>query len=150
MISTELERDTVSAVLQYQPSDSLDIVVDILSIDYSDSGVRRGIIDPFTAVNVTGSGANSTGTQINANSVLRTDPRQKDGELDTFGLNATYFLNDNWSVELDAARSESKKRDLRGESYAGLGRSGALAPSQYGSREFVMYPDGIVFTDSSG
>ena len=89
VISTELERDTVSAVLQYQPSDSLDIVVDILSIDYSDSGVRRGIIDPFTAVNVTGSGANSTGTQINANSVLRTDPRQKDGELDTFGLNAT-------------------------------------------------------------
>ena len=54
MISTELERDTVSAVLQYQPSDSLDIVLDILSIDYSDSGVRRGIIDPFTAVNVTG------------------------------------------------------------------------------------------------
>lgn len=150
VISTELERDTVSAVLQYQPSDSLDIVVDILSIDYSDSGVRRGIIDPFTAVNVTGSGANSTGTQINANSVLRTDPRQKDGELDTFGLNATYFLNDNWSVELDAARSESKKRDLRGESYAGLGRSGALDPSQYGSREFVMSPDGIVFTDSSG
>ncbi|NDV92277.1 TonB-dependent receptor [Alteromonas sp. 345S023] len=150
VISTELERDTISGVLQYRPSDNLDIVLDVLSIDYSDSGIRRGIIDPFTAINVTGSGANSTGTQVNANSVLRTDPRQKDGELSTFGINATYFLNDNWSIELDAANSESEKRDLRGESYAGLARSGALDPSEYGSREFIMSPDGIEFTDSTG
>lgn len=150
VISTKLERDTISAVIQYQPTENLDIVLDVLNIDYSDSGIRRGIIEPFSAVDVVGTGANTTGTQNNANSVLRTDPRQKTGELNTVGLNLQYFVSDNWSVELDAATSKSEKRDLRGESYAGLGRSGSLDPSQYGSREFEMSPDGITFTDSSG
>jgi iron complex outermembrane receptor protein len=35
-ISTELKRDTISAILQFQPTDDLDIVIDALNIDYSD------------------------------------------------------------------------------------------------------------------
>jgi iron complex outermembrane receptor protein len=149
-ISTELERDTISAVLQFRPNDKLDISIDALDIDYSDSGVLRGFVEPFSSTNVTGSGTNSTGTQINANPVLRTDPLQKDGNLQVFGLNLEYQLDDNWSVELDVASSESEKHDSRGESYAGLARSGALSSSQLGSREFIMSPDGIIFTGSSG
>ncbi len=149
-ISTKLERDTVSAILQFRPSDRLDIVVDYLDIDYSDSGVLRGFIEPFAAENVTGSGVNSTGTQVNVNPVLRTDPLQKDGDLQVFGLNVEYALNDDWTLRLDAARSESSKRDLRGESYAGLARSGTLTPDQLGTREFQMSSDGIFFTGSSG
>ena len=145
-----LERDTISAILQWRPTDRLDIVFDALDIDYSDSGVIRGFIDPFAATNVSGSGVNSTGTQINANPVLRTDPAQKDGELQTFGLNIRYDVNDDWSVSLDVADSESSKRDLRGESYAGLARSGALTNDELGSRQFQMSADGIYFTDSSG
>ena len=53
-------------------------------------------------------------------------PTQKDGELQTFGLNIKYDITDEWSLTLDVADSESNKRDLRGESYAGLARSGAL------------------------
>ncbi|TKB03456.1 TonB-dependent receptor [Alteromonas portus] len=149
-ISRVLERDTFSAIFQWRPTDRLDIVVDALDIDYSDSGVIRGFIEPFAAANVTGSGINNSGTQINANPVLRTDPAQKDGELQTFGLNITYDISDDWSVTLDVANSESSKRDLRGESYAGLARSGALNEGQLGSREFQMSEDGIFFTDSSG
>ncbi|KTF08159.1 TonB-dependent receptor [marine sediment metagenome] len=48
------------------------------------------------------------------------------------------------------ADSESNKRDLRGESYAGLARSGALGEGQLGSRQFEMSTDGIYFTGSSG
>ncbi|MHC6646273.1 TonB-dependent receptor [Alteromonas sp. HB246098] len=149
-ISRVLERDTISAILQWRPTDRLDIVFDALDIDYSDSGVIRGFIEPFAAADVTGSGVNSSGTQVNANPVLRTDPAQKDGELQTFGLNITYDINDDWSVTLDVADSESNKRDLRGESYAGLARSGALDGSQLGQRQFQMSADGITFTDSSG
>ena len=152
-ISRVLERDTVSGIVQWRPGDNWDIVVDVLDIDYSDSGVIRGFIEPFEldAASLSGSGANSTGTQINANPVLRTDPAQKDGELSTYGINLTYHLNDSWSVELDVADSESSKRDLRGESYAGLSRNGAaLAPADERSRDFVMSPDGIVFTGSNG
>jgi iron complex outermembrane receptor protein len=149
-ISTKLERDTVSVVLQFRPTDDLDIVVDALNIDYSDSGVLRGFIEPFSAANVTGSGVNNSGTQINANPVLRTDPLQKDGDLKVFGLNVEYALNDDWTVNFDAARSESTKRDLRGESYSGLARSGTLTNDQLGSREFQMSNDGVFFTGLSG
>ncbi len=149
-ISTRLERETVSAILQYRPTDDLDIVVDVLNIDYSDSGVLRGFIEPFAAANVTGSGTNVTGTQINANPVLRTDPLQKDGDLQVFGLNVEYALNDEWSLTFDAARSESTKRDLRGESYSGLARSGTLTNDQLGTRTFEMSNDGVFFTGSTG
>lgn len=149
-ISTKLERDTVSAVLQFQPNEKFDLVLDVLDINYADSGVLRGFIEPFSSANVTGSGMNSTGTQINANPVLRTDPLQKDGDLTALGLNVKYQLNDKWEAVVDIARSESSKRDLRGESYAGLARSGALNSSQFGTRKFVMSPDGIMFTGSTG
>ena len=46
--STLLDRETVSAVLQFQPNDQLDIVLDVLDISYSDSGVLRGFIEPFS------------------------------------------------------------------------------------------------------
>ncbi|GAA0853144.1 TonB-dependent receptor [Aliiglaciecola litoralis] len=149
-ISTLLERDTLSAVLQFRPTDDLDIVVDYLDIDYSDSGVLRGFIEPFASTNVTGTGVNATGTQINANPVLRTDPLQKDGDLKILGLNVEYHLNDDWKATLDVADSESTKRDLRGESYAGLARSGTLDTDQLGTRQFVMSQDGVFFTGSTG
>lgn len=149
-VSTKLERETISAVLQYQPNDDLNVVFDILDIDYSDSGISRGIIQPFSAANITGTGVNSTGTEVGANPVFRTDPREKEGELQAVGLNVEYFVNDDWSIEVDIANSESKKHDLRGESYAGLGRSDSLTSSQLGSREFVMSNSGVFFTGSAG
>lgn len=149
-ISTVLKRDTVSAVLQFRPTDNLDIIVDALNIDYSDSGVIRGFIEPFNATNVSGSGINTTGTQVGVNPVLRTDPAQKDGDLKVYGLNINYHVNDNWSVEFDLANSKSTKRDLRGESYAGLARNGALTSDEFGTRTFEMSADGVYFTNSSG
>lgn len=149
-VSTELKRDTVSAIFQYQPNDNLNVVVDILDIDYSDSGASRGVIQPTSFTNVTGSGASSTGTEVGANPVFRTDPREKEGELQAFGLNVEYAINDDWAIEVDIANSEAKKKDLRGESYSGLARSGALTNAQLGSRSFEMTPSGIFFTGSEG
>ncbi|QPG06196.1 TonB-dependent receptor [Salinimonas marina] len=152
-ISRVLERDTISGIFQWRPTENWDIVVDVLDIDYSDSGVIRGFIEPFelNTASLTGSGATASGIQTNVNPVLRTDPAQKDGELQTFGLNVKYYLNDSWSVALDVAESDSSKRDLRGESYAGLARNGAaLAPGDQRTRNFNMSPDGIMFSDSNG
>jgi len=148
---TTLERDTISAVVQFRPTDSLDIVVDYLDIDYSDSGMLRGIIEPFSFANVQGSGYDLTGQQVGANPVLRTDPINKEGELQTFGLNVKWNATDNLSVMLDYADSEADKYDQRAESYAGLARSGTLDGSALtGSRDFVMSQSGIQFTGQSG
>jgi iron complex outermembrane receptor protein len=148
--STELQRDTVSVVLQYQPNDKLNVLVDALQIDFEDSGVLRGFIEPFATAGVSGTGANNTGTQIEVNPVLRTDPLNKDGELDAYGLNVEYYLTDDWSVEVDVAHSEANKFEQRAESYAGLGRSGSLTNADFGTRTFEMTSEGVFFTGSTG
>jgi iron complex outermembrane receptor protein len=149
-ISKELKRDTISTVFQYQPNDELDIVVDYLNIDFEDSGILRGFIEPFSGVVTSGSGINTTGTQINANPVLRTDPESTEGDLQVFGLNIEYALSDNWTAMVDVARNESSKSYLRAESYAGIGRSGSLTNADLGQRQFEMSADGIFFTGISG
>jgi iron complex outermembrane receptor protein len=114
--------------------------------------VLRGFIEPFAADpnSLQGSGANVSGTQIEANPVLRTDPLNIEGDLQVYGFNATFDISDNWSVMLDAAHSQSTKRDQRAESYAGLARSGTLSADQLGTRQFQMSNDGVFFTGSSG
>ena len=151
-ISKELRRETISAIFQYQPSDDLDIVVDYLNIDFADAGVIRGFIEPFSAdaASLTGSGYNVSGTQIGANPVLRTDPENIIGTLETFGANIKFAINDSWTATVDVASSESTKRYERAESYAGLGRNGSLTAAQLGSREFQMSENGITFSSISG
>ncbi|UZJ42826.1 TonB-dependent receptor [Marinimicrobium sp. C6131] len=151
-ISKELARETISTIVQFSPNESLDIVVDYLSIDFEDAGIIRGFIEPFSAdpSSLSGSGLNVSGTQIGANPVLRTDPENIVGELDTYGVNATFALTDNWSATVDIAHSESEKLYERAESYSGLGRSGSLTSDDLGSREFQMSPDGVTFTSISG
>ncbi|MGB3724521.1 MAG: TonB-dependent receptor [Glaciecola sp.] len=148
--STELQRDTVSAVLQYQPNDRLNVIGDFLQIDFEDSGVLRGVIEPFATSGVSGSGFNTTGTQVEANPVLRTDPLNKDGELTAYGLNIEYYVNDDWKVEVDLSRSEADKFEQRAESYAGLGRSGSLTIDDFGTRTFEMSSEGVFFTGQTG
>lgn len=148
--STELKRDTVSVVLQFQPNDQLNITADALQIDFEDSGVLRGFIEPFATQNVTGSGFNNTGTQIEVNPVLRTDPLNKDGKLNAYGLNFEYYVNDDWKVEVDLAQSEADKFEQRAESYAGLGRSGSLDNADFGTRTFEMTSEGVFFTGQTG
>ncbi|MCB1644481.1 MAG: TonB-dependent receptor [Pseudomonadales bacterium] len=149
-ISKELERDTESAVLQIAPTEDLEVTLDYLNIDFSDRGVIRGFIEPFSAGTVTGTGINSSGTQVGANPVLRTDPENIVGDLQSYGINAKYRFNDTWSAEVDISSSESSKLYERAESYAGLGRNGSLTPAQLGTRQFQMSSNGIFFTGSSG
>ncbi len=145
--STRLERDTISAVLQFQPSDDLDIIVDYLSIDYQDSGVLRGFIEPFSTGVMPVGFTGVADTQINAQPVLRTDPLNKDGQLDSYGIKVEYALNDDWTATVDYAYSEADKFEQRAESYAGLSRSNAPLT---GSRTYTMSPEGVFFTGQTG
>ncbi|MEY4762144.1 MAG: hypothetical protein RLZZ200_2000 [Pseudomonadota bacterium] len=151
-ISKELSRKTASGVLQWKISDGAELNLDALHIDYSDKGVIRGFIEPFSAdpASLQGTGANVTGTQIGANPVIRTDPENIVGKLQSFGGNLKLQFSDNWSGLADVSHSKSSKLYERAESYAGLGRNGSLTPSQFGSRTFKMSPNGITFTGRTG
>jgi iron complex outermembrane receptor protein len=149
-VSKELTRDTFSGVFQFSPSEDIDLVVDYLKVEYEDGGISRGIVEPFSASNISGSGANNSGTQIGSNPVIRTDPESTTGELENYGLNLQWHFSDKWSATVDIARSESKKNYQKAETYAGLGRNGSITSDQFGTREYVMSQNGIFFTDSTG
>ncbi len=153
--SSLLERDTVSAVFQYAPNDRLTVTADALYIDFLESKVFRGFEEggpvwggtDWTATE-TEDGLVTAGYFDGFHSVIRNDGEVKDGELSTFGLNAEYKLTDAWSLELDAAVSESSKDLINMESYSGTGR--ALTDSQGGAvaRSWTMGgPTGIMFSD---
>ena len=79
-------------------------------------------------------------------SVIRNDSRQQKAELTTFGLNAEYIINDNWTATFDVSTGEVDKRITDIESYSGVGRAGIdgrpLTP-----RAWTMTSTGAVYSD---
>ncbi len=153
--SSLLERDTISGVFQYAPNDRLTVTADALYIEFVESKVFRGFEEggpvwggtDWTATE-TQDGLVTAGYFDGFHSVIRNDGEVKDGELSTFGINAEYKLTDAWTLEVDAAASESSKDLINMESYSGTGR--ALTDSQGGAaaRSWTMGgPTGIMFGD---
>lgn len=148
--SRVLERETISAVLQFRPNDQLDIVIDSLNIDFSDSGIERGFIEGMTCcTGWTGTSTDgtvwTTGTTTGWNATQFNRPLNKLGELDQYGVNIKYQASEDLEIRFDASSSETSKVDYLGESYAGLGRSGTVAGDQPIIRSWTMTPNGLVF-----
>lgn len=154
--SRVLERDTISAILEFEPTDKFRAKVDYLFVDFADQGISRGFIQDLPNLS-DGSGViSSSGNAITAarsagfHSVIRSDPLNRQGELTNYGLNLEYDFTDSLSVEFDYARSESSKSDQRGESYAGVGRSGLNTTADNATiREWAQSDTGLRFTNSS-
>ena len=153
--SAMLERDTVSGIVQWAPTDRLSITADALYIDFLDSKVKRGLEEggpvwggtDWTATEVE-DGLVTAGYLSGFHSVMRNDSNTKDAELSSFGLNGTYQLSDDWSIELDGAYSESEKSLIDIESYAGVGRALTDDQGPATARSFVMGGDfGIMYGD---
>ncbi|BFM21481.1 TonB-dependent receptor [Gilvimarinus japonicus] len=153
--SAVLERDTVSAVVQYEPVEDLTITADALYIDFKESKVFRGLEEGgpiwgstnWTA-NTVDDGLVTSGQWDGFHSVIRNDGEVKDGDLSAFGLNVAYALNDIWSLELDVAHSESSKDLINIESYSGVGRGSTTTQGDPAARAWNMTGDfGIMYTD---
>ncbi|WP_341938086.1 TonB-dependent receptor [Marinimicrobium sp. C2-29] len=153
--SATMERDTVSSVFQWEPTDDLSITVDALYIDFLESKVFRG----FEEGGPVWGGANYTpgdvedGLVMNGvfdgfHSVIRNDGEDKEGELSTFGFNADYRINDTWSAEIDFATSESTKDLINIESYSGTGRAGTTQQGDPAARAWQQVsPEGLMFSE---
>lgn len=152
--SSLMERDTYSAVVQFQPNDQWSFTLDALYIDFTESKVFRGLEEggPIWgggAVSYTNSvienGLVMAGETSGFHSVIRNDGEVKDGELKTFGFNAQYQLNDNWSLTLDVATGESSKEILNVESYSGVGRAGTATQGAPSARSYVLTSNGAIY-----
>jgi iron complex outermembrane receptor protein len=151
--SSLMDRDTYSAVVQFEPNDQLSLTFDALYIDFTDSKVFRGVEegtiwggDAVTNVHATvDNGLVTSGEWSGFHSVIRNDGEVKDGELTTFGFNAEYQLNDSWALTLDAARGESSKDLINMESYSGVGRAGTDTQGAPAARSYVLNSKGVMF-----
>ncbi len=153
--SRVLKRDTIAGVLQFSPDDRFTATFDGLYINFSDKGISRGFIEalPVAANGSTvlsaGSTAVTSARTTGFNSVVRTDPLDKTGDLTVFGGNLHYDASDNIEMALDLSRAKSKKSDTRGESYSGLGRAGLATQGPDNLRTWTYTDNGLVFSDNS-
>lgn len=151
--SAVMERDTASAVFQWEPNDDLTFTVDALYIDFLESKVFRGFEEQrpgsYTAGNAE-DGLVMSGEFDGFHSIIRNDGEDKDGDLSTLGFNVVHRINDTWSAELDVATSESTKDLLNLESYSGTGRAQTTQQGDAAARSWDMVqPEGIMFGEHS-
>ncbi len=150
--SAVMERDTVSGIVQYEPTDRLSFTLDALYIDFVESKVFRGLEEggPIWgganySIESVEDGLVTAGEFDGFHSVIRNDGEVKDAELTTFGFNAKYYLSDAWSMTVDAATSESSKTILNMESYSGVGRAGTTTQGDPAARSWVMTDKGAFY-----
>ncbi len=153
--SRVLKRTTVAGVIEFKPSSDFTATFDALYIDFSDKGISRGFIEalPIAANGSTVLSANSTtitsARTTGFNSVLRSDPLDKTGQLKTFGANFKYDPSSDLHLALDLSHADSKKSDTRGESYSGLGRAGLTTQGPDNLRTYTYSDNGLFFSNNS-
>lgn len=156
--SSMMERDTFSAVVQWQPIADVLMTFDALYIDFLDSRVFRGIEEggpQFSDVRYTvlevEDGLVTAGEWQGFRSVIRNDSEEKDAKLSTFGFNVEYQYNDAWSFAADIAYGESSKDIVNIESYSGVSRGTTVGDNggMGAARSWRMTPNGAFYGDHS-
>jgi iron complex outermembrane receptor protein len=160
--SSNLQRDTVMAVVEYAPNDRLRLTADALHIDFLDEKILRGIEIPgafgggfgvSTDVATAANGFVTSGTFNNVQGVIRNDFEQRDAKLTNFGLNLQYAINDTVTLELDASSSKADRTVNSLESYSGTGRgtgvgaSDNIGFSQNGDQFGVNFDSNLNYAD---
>lgn len=152
--SAMMERDSVAAVIQWAPTDNLNMQFDALYIDFLEDDARRGLeeggpvwgpVNDYTVTEIQ-DGLATRAYHDGFFSVIRNDVRQQDAELKTFGLNVEYLLNDNWSINADISTGKVDKTITDVESYSGTGRAG-VEGRVASARSWEMTGDGVMFSD---
>ncbi|MDH3646761.1 MAG: TonB-dependent receptor [Gammaproteobacteria bacterium] len=129
--SSELDRDGLIGVLEWQPNDQFSTSVDVYASDFSEEQLLRGIefalgspqpgaatfFEPESASN----GVVTAGTFHNVKGVVRNDVNFRDSELRAIGWDVDYDINDKWRAGIDVSYSEVKRKDMLLETYAGTG-----------------------------
>ncbi|MDX2370241.1 MAG: TonB-dependent receptor [Colwellia sp.] len=151
--SAMLERDSIAAVVEYEPTDDLTIQFDALYIDFKEHDVRRGLEEGgpvWGGTNYTAStiedGLVTSGYWDGFHSVVRNDARTQESTLTTFGLNVEYVLTNDWTLEADLSVGDVDKSIIDLESYSGTGRAGTDG-RPFAARSWEMTSTGVMYSD---
>jgi iron complex outermembrane receptor protein len=150
--SATLNRDSYAGVLEWQPTEKLNVTVDALYIDYLDEQVKRGLETPgaewgigdnYTETSVS-DGLVTSGTWRNVAPQIRNDSFEQDADLQVFGLNSTYQLTDTWSLMFDGAYNKVEKTLTDIEIYSSVGGRAGSPGQQFDTVGFQMSNRGAV------
>lgn len=152
--SSLLDRNTVMAVVQFDPTDALRITADALYIDFADEQILRGIEMPGAwaqPVSVISSedGLVTSGVWQDVRGQIRNDFQKREATLQSFGVNMELAVSNNWALELDASQGDVDRDIWSLESYSGSGRSSdPTAPTDDLAFEMTGGNEGARFTPS--
>ena len=150
--SSNLTRDGFMGVLEFKPNDQLHVVIDGYHSDFDELQRIQRIEYPLAWGGnhlqpgyTTGDGFVQSGQFNDVHSVVENYINRRKAKLDSIGVNATYQLNDQWSLMGDLSTSKVVRDDALIESTAGTGANGAGANDTI---TFKQNPDGT--TDLQG
>ena len=136
--SSELDRDSLLAVLESRPNDNFHSTFDIFYSEFGETQILRGIEFPllwssaslqpgFTVED----GLITAGTFTNVYGVMRNDIVWRDAEVYSPGWNLVINTDSDWQFEVDLSHSNIDRTDFVLETYSGWasnqGRGGAEA-----------------------
>ncbi len=129
--SSTLERDSVMAVIEYQPTDRSAHTFDLFHSKFEETDLLRGVEGGLqwsgaqlqSGFNAT-DGFINNGTYTGVKYVVRNDVESRDADLFAAGYNYEYRVSDNWVAEIDLSHSSVDRDDRILESYSGLGPNG--------------------------
>ena len=151
--SSNLTRDGYMGVLEFKPNDNFHLVLDGYHSDFNElQRIQRieyplawgGVASDLTISHLepgftTDANYINHGVFTNVHPVVENYINQRHAKLDSFGANATYKLNDQWSLMGDLSTSKVVRDDTLIESTAGTGAN------------HTGLPDTITFTqDANG
>ena len=134
--TSELERESIATVFQYEASDNLSFTLDYMQIEFSDSKTLRGVEIPvqWGAENIAIEGVSNgvvTKASFDVSAVVRNDYEIREADLDAYGFNAKWE-GDIWDIAFDYGSSEVDRTVWSLESYGTVaGHSGRGTPTGF-------------------
>ena len=125
--SNLLERDSVMAIIEWNPTDKLHTTLDLFYSEFKETqntamlemgmGWSDAVLQPGYVIGDNGNIIE--GTYDNVKTVVRNDANTRDSDLFAAGWNTKYNLTDDWTVTLDVAHSDVQRVDMNLETYGG-------------------------------
>ena len=149
--TSELERNSVMLVVEYDAGDSLSHQLDLYASNFKETDLNRGVegggvwargrLQPGFTVN---DGYVTAGRFTNLKYVVRNDVESRDSDLFSLGYNLAMNLSADLEFELDISHSSADRDDETFESYSGTGDSGSANSD---SADFRFGAEGITFSN---
>jgi iron complex outermembrane receptor protein len=151
--SSELDRTGIMGTLEYEPNDRFRTTLDLYYSTFEETQWLRGIELPllWSAAQLQpgytiDDGLVTQGQYTDVKGVMRNDVNFRDATVWSVGWNAEFAMGDDWTGNVDLARSEVERKDTILETYSGTGPAGEGATDTLG---FEMVGNTGAFFNSS-